>query len=258
MRHRPRAACGTCQSATRGEVVHPHRRTERPGDPAGEQAVLRQDREQEREDLDEVGSVLAESLALTQRLVDEAHVAVLQIAKTAVHQLGALRGGPRREVLGFDQRRGKAARCGIEGDADAGDAPADDQDVEVLRCETAQHGLPIERPLDLVVVGGGGRGGAVSGSAHDGMIRRAETPVPNAVKLPLDLAPWGVLSSRSQTRGSGDIHTCRCNRLNGASWEPAEGLTQASSIPTMTTRPSRQRRSATDAASGSLASSMRS
>ena len=47
-----------------GEVVHPHRRAEGPGHPPGDDAVLGEDRDQERQQLDEVRRVAAQALAL--------------------------------------------------------------------------------------------------------------------------------------------------------------------------------------------------
>ena len=46
-----------------GEVVHPHRPAEGAGDAAGKQTVLRHDRDEERQDLDQVRGVVAEALA---------------------------------------------------------------------------------------------------------------------------------------------------------------------------------------------------
>ena len=79
------------------------------------------------------GRVAAQALALAQRLVDEADVAVLQVAQAAVHELGRLRRRAAGEVVALDQRGAQPAAGGVEGDAGAGDAAADDQHVERLR-----------------------------------------------------------------------------------------------------------------------------
>jgi len=70
-----------------GEVVHPHRATERPGHLRVDQSVLREDRDEERQELHEVRRVVAQALPLPKGFVHEAHVAVLQVAQAAVHEL---------------------------------------------------------------------------------------------------------------------------------------------------------------------------
>ena len=125
-----------------GEVVHPHRRAERPGDAAIDQPVAFEDRQEEREDLDEVRGVVAQPLALAERLVDEADVAGLEVADAAVDQLGALRRRPGGEVVGLDEGRAQASRGRVEGDSGAGDAAADDQHVEVLGGQPARPSPP--------------------------------------------------------------------------------------------------------------------
>ena len=131
-----------------GEVVHPHRRAEGPGDAAVDQPVAFEDRQEEREDLDEVRGVVPQPLALAQRLIDETDVTGLEVAQAAVDHLGALRGGARGEVLGFDEGCAHAARGGVESDPGAGDPTANDQDVEALAGQPTDHRRPIERLLD--------------------------------------------------------------------------------------------------------------
>ena len=77
-------------------------------------------------------------------LVHEPDLALLQVAQAAVDELGGLRRRARGEVVALDERRAKAAGGGVEGDADAGDAAADHQDVERVVGESAQGGGPIE------------------------------------------------------------------------------------------------------------------
>ena len=131
-----------------GEVVHPHRRPERPSDAAVDQAISLEDRQEERQDLDEVGGVVAQPLALPQRFVDQSHVAALQVADPSVDELGAFRRCPGREVLGLDERSAQAAGGGVEGDADARDSTADDQHVEALAGQPIDHRRSIEWLLD--------------------------------------------------------------------------------------------------------------
>ena len=128
-----------------GEVVHPHRRAERPGDPARDDAVPGQDRDQERQELDEVRRVAAQPLALVERLVDEADIALLEVAQPPVDELGALRRRAAGEVLGLDEGGAQAAGGGVEGDPDAGDAAADDEHVERLARQALEHRRPGER-----------------------------------------------------------------------------------------------------------------
>ena len=69
-----------------GEVVHPHCRTQCTRDLAGDDAVLREDRDHEGEHVHEVRGIAAEALAFVQRLVDQAHVALLEVTEAAVHE----------------------------------------------------------------------------------------------------------------------------------------------------------------------------
>ena len=69
--------------------------------------------------------VAAQPLPLGEGLVDEANVAVLEVAQAAVHHLRGLRRRARGEVVALDQGRAQAAASGVERDAGAGDAAAD-------------------------------------------------------------------------------------------------------------------------------------
>jgi hypothetical protein len=51
------AACGACRCGPAGEVVHPHRLAERPGQLPVEQPVAGEDREEERQDPHQVGAL---------------------------------------------------------------------------------------------------------------------------------------------------------------------------------------------------------
>ena len=116
-----------------GEVVHPHRAAERPSDLRVDEAVLREQRDEERQQPHEVRRVAAQPLPLAQRLVHEAHVAVLQVAQAAVHELRALRRRAAGEVVPLDERGAQPAAGGIERHAGAGDPAADHEHVELRR-----------------------------------------------------------------------------------------------------------------------------
>ena len=88
------------------------------------------------------GRVAAQPLALVQRLVDQAHVALLEVAQAAVDELGALRRGAAGEVVALDERRAQAPGGGVEGDAGAGDPAADDEHVERLGGQALEHRGP--------------------------------------------------------------------------------------------------------------------
>ena len=96
-----------------------------------------------------MGGVAAQPLTLAKRLVDQPHLALLQVAQAAVHQFRALRRGAPGEVVGLDQGGAQAAGGGVECHAHPGDAAAHHHDVELLMFESAQHVGTIER-------GGGG------------------------------------------------------------------------------------------------------
>jgi hypothetical protein len=135
-----------------GEVVHPHGRPEGPRQAAVHQPVLGEDRDEERQDVDEVRRGVAQDLALAQRLVHEADLALLQVAQAAVDQLGGLGGGARGEVVALDQGGLQAPGGGVEGHAAPGDAAADDEDVEVALRQAVEARGAVE----------------VSGSRHGG------------------------------------------------------------------------------------------
>ena len=96
-------------------------------------------------DTDQVGCVLEESLTLGQRLVDEADLALLEVAQAAVDQLRRLGGGSRREVVTFDQRGLHAPRGRVEHHAGAGDAAADHHEVERLGAQGVERRGAHER-----------------------------------------------------------------------------------------------------------------
>ena len=66
---------------------------------------------------------------------------MLEVAQTAMDQLGRSRGGRLRQVAALDQQNPPAAAGGVAGDAGAIDAAADDQQVEVGRQIPAAQSL---------------------------------------------------------------------------------------------------------------------
>src|SRR5215471_19846972 len=86
-------------------------------------------RKHERERLDDVRRGVQQHLALSQRLRNQAELVVLEVAKSAVDQLGAPRRRVRGEVVLLDEQHLKAASRSVARDAGAIDAAADDQEV---------------------------------------------------------------------------------------------------------------------------------
>ena len=127
-----------------GEVVRPHRGAEQASEPAGQETVSGEHRQEEREHADEVRGGLAEHLALGQRFVHEADLALLEIPDPAVHELRRLRRSSRCEVVTFDERGAQPARGRVERDTDAGDAAADHEHVELLVGQTAKCVSAVE------------------------------------------------------------------------------------------------------------------
>src|SRR6266581_1633346 len=125
----------TAAPRTSGGVVHPERGAHGASDRAVDRAVLAEQRDEERQHADEVGRVAEQTLALGQRLVHEPDLALLEVAQPAVHELGRC---ARRKVALLDERDAQAAGGGVESDARAGDASADDHDVEGLVGEAGE------------------------------------------------------------------------------------------------------------------------
>ena len=93
------------------------------------------------------GALRAQALALAERLVHEADVAVLQVAQAAVDELRALRRRAAGEVVPLDERGAQPAAGGIEGHPGAGDAAADHEHVERLGAQLLQRRGAVERTL---------------------------------------------------------------------------------------------------------------
>ena len=91
-----------------------------------------------------MGCVVTQPLAFVQCLVDESDLTLLQIPKSAVHELGGFRGGAGGEVVPFDQRGSQAAGGSIEGASDSGDAATDDDHIEGGLTQSAQGIVSVE------------------------------------------------------------------------------------------------------------------
>ena len=91
-------------------------------------------RHQHRQRVDEVRcGRLHQDAALDGALVGDVELALGEVAQPAVHELGAPAAGAEGDVVGVDGDDGQAAAGGVERDAGAGDAEADDEDVGGLR-----------------------------------------------------------------------------------------------------------------------------
>ncbi len=88
---------------------------------------------------DDVPRVGEQNLALFQRLTHQPKLEVLQVAQTAVDELGACRGGGPAKVSRFGQQNREPTAGSIGGDAGTVDASADDYEVidhvEKLACQ---------------------------------------------------------------------------------------------------------------------------
>ena len=141
------------------EVVHPQRGGVRAGHRLGDDAVAAEEGDEERERADQVRRVVEQALSFGQILVDEAELALLEVADAAVDHLRRLRGRPRREVALLDEGGLQTAAGGIERHAGSGDPAAHDQHVErprrrgVATRRRGERGAPIKpatsfAPLD--------------------------------------------------------------------------------------------------------------
>ncbi len=101
----------------------------------------------ERNVVHQVRRVAAQDAALTQRLEHQRDVALAQVADAAVNQLGGAARGALGEVALLEQQRAIAARGGVDRDAEAGRAAADDDEIPriALAVETREGGGAIHR-----------------------------------------------------------------------------------------------------------------
>ena len=130
---------------TAAQVVHPQRTAEQPCDTPVDEAVARQDRNEEREDVHEMRRVAQRDLTLGQRLAYEAVLLLLQVANAAVHELRRARRRAAGKVTSLDEGGPQAAARGVERAAGPGDPPAHHHDVEFLGTQAVERTHTIER-----------------------------------------------------------------------------------------------------------------
>ena len=90
--------------------------------------------------LRQVRGIGEDRAALVQRLAHEADVALREVAHAAVHELSGARARALAEVVRLDENDGKAARRGVERDAEPGGAAADDRQVPRLGARLGEAG----------------------------------------------------------------------------------------------------------------------
>ena len=93
--------------------------------------------------------------------VDEPDLALLEVPDAAVDHLRRLRRRPRREVGLLDERGPQPPAGRVEGDAGAGHATADDEDVERVAGQPSQRRRPVERRARWPSVGAAENAGAL-------------------------------------------------------------------------------------------------
>src|SRR5215211_3776166 len=92
------------------------------------------------------GQLIKRQRALLERLKDQSEVELLEVAETAVEQLAGSAGGAGREVTGFDQAHTEPTCDGIKRATAAGNASADDKNVEVLAGQPVEPRCPRRGP----------------------------------------------------------------------------------------------------------------
>ena len=80
-------------------------------------------------------------LALDQQLANEPEFAMLEVAQAAMDELAAARGGALGKIALFAEKNAEAPASGIASDAGAIDAPAHDQEIDIIQ------GGPTRRPV---------------------------------------------------------------------------------------------------------------
>ncbi len=106
-------------------------------------AIALVDRHQEFERPDQVRRQLHQERPLVGALEHQPELRVLEVAQAAVHQLRRFGRRSRREIGFLDERDFQAAQRRVAGDAGAGDAAADDQEIERLFAEAFERGLSL-------------------------------------------------------------------------------------------------------------------
>ena len=129
------------QAAPAEVVVEKEAQTDHP--PGAQPGVMR---EHEAHRPDDVRGVAQQHRALAQGVAHKSEVAVLQVAKPAVDQLGAGRRGVRGQIVLLAQQHVEAAPRRVPGDAGAVDAAADDEQVDRARRRTPHTHLNTAIP----------------------------------------------------------------------------------------------------------------
>jgi len=119
--------CGRAGGTAQGVAgTQPH-----VGAALGGAAHLGGERDELADGADEVrGGAAQEHVALARALHGDADGPLGEVAQPAVDEFGAPAAGAPGQVAPLDERGAQAARGGVERGAGAGDAPADDEDVE--------------------------------------------------------------------------------------------------------------------------------
>ena len=138
-----------------------------------------------------------QAAALGEGLVHEGEVELVEVAQAAVDELGGPRGGARGPVAHLHDAGAQAAGRGVQGDAGAGDAPADDQHVQALGGRHLLQGAlalgGVERGvLDGCGVGGASRAGAAGGLLGRGLAGGGHGSwAPTCREIETDGSVWG-------------------------------------------------------------------
>ena len=101
--------------------------------------------------MDDMRRVAGQPPALAQRLEHKRDVALPQVPHATVHELGRAARGALAEIALLEQRHGVTARRGIDGDADACRAAADDGEIPGLAAveDALEKGVPVHRSLNV-------------------------------------------------------------------------------------------------------------
>src|ERR1700688_2183793 len=122
-------------------------------DARGSEAVFAGEELIELEVVDDVRGILQEQAALFESFHDQADVALLEVADSAVGEFGAAAGGSFAEVALLEEQDVVSARCGIDGYAHTGGSAAYDDDVPRfgVGVDAAEHFGAVHRLLLLAL-----------------------------------------------------------------------------------------------------------
>ena len=148
-----RAAGGQVPVMRNGPVRSFHRVVEgQPGPDVRPLDHLLVQREQERDGLDQMrGELGHQQVAFPQRLADQLEVELLQVPQPAVDQLARPARGARGQVARLHQGDPQAAGRGVQRRPRTGDPAADDQHVEPLGAQPAEHRAAVAGVEDRAV-----------------------------------------------------------------------------------------------------------